>query len=167
MKVLGESVYAQLTEYITGSQNSFYRLAYSYLGNREAALDAVQNSVCKALENYQSIRNPEFLKTWFYRVLANECIAYRKKYQRDLPLEEKLVQKDFYYQKEFEAGLNLYEKVNRLPDKFKTIIILHYYEDMTLKEISEITNVNLNTVKTRLYAGIKKLQKAMKGEELL
>lgn len=159
-----KSVYTQLTEYITGSQNSFYRLAYSYLGDKDAALDAVQNSVCKALENYQSIRNPEFLKTWFYRVLINECNAYRKKYHRELPLEEELVREDFYYQKELEEGFDLYEKVNKLPDKFKSVIILHYYEDMTLKDISEITGVNLSTVKTRLYAGIKRLQKAMKGE---
>lgn len=37
-----DSVYTQLTEYITGNQNKFYRLAYSYLNNKEAALDAVQ-----------------------------------------------------------------------------------------------------------------------------
>lgn len=50
-----DSVYTQLTEYITGNQNKFYRLAYSYLNNKEAALDAVQNAVCKALENYPSL----------------------------------------------------------------------------------------------------------------
>lgn len=89
-----DSVYTQLTEYITGNQNKFYRLAYSYLNNKEAALDAVQNAVCKALKNYPSLRNPDYLKTWFYRVLVNECLAYRKKYRRGLPLEE-LLGKDY------------------------------------------------------------------------
>lgn len=160
------SVYTQLTEYITENQSKFYRLAYSYLNNQEAALDAVQNAVCKALENYRSIRNPEYLKTWFYRILINESLAYRKKYRRELPLEEEFIREDFYYQKEFDEGMDLYEKVNRLPDKYKTIIVLHYYEDMTLKEIADITGINLNTVKTRLYAGIRGLQKSMKGELL-
>ncbi len=99
-----DSVYTQLTEYITGNQNKFYRLAYSYLNNKEAALDAVQNAVCKALENYPSLRNPDYLKTWFYRVLVNECLAYRKKYRRELPLVEEFIKEDFYYQKEFDAG---------------------------------------------------------------
>lgn len=160
------SVYTQLTEYITENQSKFYRLAYSYLNNQEAALDTVQNAVCKALENYRSIRNPEYLKTWFYRILINESLAYRKKYRRELPLEEEFIREDFYYQKEFDEGIDLYEKVNRLPDKYKTIIVLHYYEDMTLKEIADITGINLNTVKTRLYAGIRGLQKSMKGELL-
>ncbi len=159
-----DSVYTQLTEYITGNQSKFYRLAYSYLNNKEAALDAVQNAVCKALENYQTLRNPDYLKTWFYRVLVNECLAYRTKYRRELPLEEELVREDFYYQKEFDEGLNLYDKVNNLPDKYKTVILLHYYEDMTLKEIAAITGINLSTVKTRLYAGIGRLQKSLKGE---
>ena len=67
-------LYEQLVAYILENQNRFYRLAYSYTKNQEDALDAVQNAVCKALEAFESIRNPGAIKTWFYRILINESL---------------------------------------------------------------------------------------------
>ena len=56
----------------------------------------------------------------------------------------------------------LYNAIDKLSEDIKTVIMLHYYEEMTLKEISEITDTNLNTVKTRLYSGLKKLKLLVK-----
>ena len=50
-------LYDRIVAYIVENQNKFYRLAFSYVQNQEDALDAVQNSVCKALEHYGQIRN--------------------------------------------------------------------------------------------------------------
>ena len=51
-----------------------------------------------------------------------------------------------------------------LPEQMKSIILLHYFEELTLKEISQALEVNLNTVKTRLYAALKRLKKNMEVE---
>lgn len=67
-------LYERLVQHILTNQQRFYRLAYSYTGNQEDALDAVQNAVCKALESYEGIRNADAIKTWFYRILVNECL---------------------------------------------------------------------------------------------
>ena len=56
--------------------------------------------------------------------------------------------------------------MDALPPEVGTIIKLRFYEEMTLKEISQITGQNLNTVKSRLYAGLKKLRIAMEGAEI-
>ena len=55
----------QLTDYLVTDQARFYRLAYSYLKNREEALDAVQTAVCRALEKQGELKEPEALRAWF------------------------------------------------------------------------------------------------------
>ena len=74
------------------------------------------------------------------------------------------IQDEIYLEKAYEPALELYEAVRQLPPETQTIIFLHYYEEYTLKEISKITGYNLNTVKSRLYAGLRKLQTIVKEE---
>lgn len=162
VKSLENSVYTQVTDYIIENQNKFYRLAYSYVRDKEASLDIVQNAICKALENYKSIRNIQYIKTWFYKVLVNECLTYIKKYGREVLIEEDGFLEEVYIEEGYNDGSNLYEYVDKLKDNVKTVIILHYYEDMTLKEIAKVTDTNINTVKTRLYSGLRKLKEYMK-----
>ena len=57
----------------------------------------------------------------------------------------------------------LASRVNALPPEVQTVMKLRFYEDMSLKEISEVTGWNLNTVKSRLYAGLKKLRISLEG----
>lgn len=152
-----EDIYEQLVTFVTTNQEHFYRFAYSYTREEQAALDAVQNAIYKALTKYQSLRDIQFLKTWFYRILVNESLTYLRTNKQLLILSEeieKIPHSDSYNLDE----LNLYQEVNKLPDKLKTIIILRFYEEMTLEEISIITNTNLSTVKSRLYKALKLLK---------
>ena len=55
--------------------------------------------------------------------------------------------------------------MDALPQEVQTVIKLHFYEELSLREISEVTGWNLNTVKTRLYTGLKKLRIALEGAE--
>ena len=64
----------QLTDYLVTDQARFYRLAYSYLKDREEALDAVQTAVCRALEKQQELKDSEALRAWFYHILVNVCM---------------------------------------------------------------------------------------------
>ena len=110
-----------------------------------------------ALTKYQSLRDIQFLKTWFYRILVNESLTYLRTNKQLLTFSseiEEIPHSDLYNLDE----LNLYQEVNKLPDKLKTIIILRFYEEMTLEEISTITNTNLSTVKSRLYQALKLLK---------
>ena len=153
----------QLIEYIVENQNRFYRLAYSYLSNREDTLDTVQNAVCKALQNHGRLRKADALHTWFYRILVYECIdrlRARKKLQFCAP--EALDSE--YYEDPLPQDISLQQRVNALMPEVQTVIRLHFYEELTLQEISEITGWNLNTVKTRLYGGLRKLRVTMEGE---
>ena len=152
-----EDIYEQLVTFVTTNQEHFYRFAYSYTREEQAALDAVQNAIYKALTKYQSLRDIQFLKTWFSRILVNESLTYLRTNKQLLTFSSEIEQiphSDLYNLDE----LNLYQEVNKLPDKLKTIIILRFYEEMTLEEISTITNTNLSTVKSRLYQALKLLK---------
>ena len=60
---------------------------------------------------------------------------------------------------------SLNRRVEALPPEIATIVRLRFYEELSLKEISEVTGWNLSTVKTRLYTGLRKLRISMEGAE--
>ena len=155
----------QLTDYLVEDQARFYRLAYSYLHDREEALDAVQTAVCKALEKQDSLRDAGAMRTWFYRILVNVCT--------DVLRQRKLV--TFVPPEALDAGSyedplpedgSLAKRVDALPPEVSAIIRLRFYEEQSLAEISRILDCPLSTVKTRLYTGLKKLRIQMEGEAI-
>jgi RNA polymerase sigma-70 factor (ECF subfamily) len=99
-------------------------------------MDMVQNSFVKAIEQIHTLRNPDAMKTWFYRILTNECLQALKKTQREHLVEPADIQDEIYLEKAYEPALELYEAIRQLPPETQTIIYLHYYEEYTLKEIS-------------------------------
>ena len=159
-----QDIYDCTVQYILENQAKFYRLAYSYVQEEQAALDVVQNAICRGLENCFGLKNPSALRTWFYRILVNEALQYLRKQKKETPLAEEHTAALTYCEPAFEADQRAYEAVMGLPEAMKTVVILHYYEDMTLKQIAEITNTNLSTVKTRLYSALKKLRLILKEE---
>ena len=153
-----------LVEHILNGQTDFYRLAVSYVKNRDAALDVVQEAIVKALSKVDSVREPAYLKTWFYRILINEAMNHFRRNRNLVSLEEVMVDRAV------ESGdpgerLDLYDAIDRLSFQEQTVIKLRYFEDMKLEEIAQATGANLNTVKSRLYKAIRKL-KDMTGEEI-
>ena len=154
----------RLIEFLLENQNKFYRYAFTYVHHREMAMDTVQSSFLKAMENIHTLRNPDAMKTWFYRILTNECLLLLKKAQKEQLVEPSEIKDEIYFEKAYEGSLELYEAVRQLSPETQTIIFLHYYEEYTLKEISQITGYNVNTVKSRLYAGLKKLKTIVKEE---
>lgn len=160
---MSKTSYDEVVNYMIENQNKFYRLAYRYTKNEEQSMDIVQNSICKALEKYPTIRDKNAIKTWFYKVLVNESLTFIKKNGKEILNDNETLPEEAYYEKAYEHAHELYAKVDQLSPEIKTVVMLHFYEDMTLKEISEITNTNLSTVKTRLYTGLKNLKEEIGG----
>jgi RNA polymerase sigma-70 factor (ECF subfamily) len=126
-------------------------------------LDIVQESILKALNSVDSLANPEHIKTWFYRILVNTSLdVLRKKgklsYVEDIILDLNSEAKEDNYE-----NFDLQNAMDSLPHNYRLIISLRYFEDLKLEEIADILGENLNTVKTRLYAGLKKLRIELEG----
>ena len=158
-------LYEKITAYIIENQTQFYRLAYSYVRNQEDALDAVQNAVCKALEHYGSLRNEQAIKTWFYRILVNESLMIVRAGKKETLYEEEEWEIPFE-EKGYDTKEDLYEQIQSLEEPARTIIKLRFFEELSLKEIAEITGLKLNTVKTKLYRGLKLLKENIQEVDL-
>lgn len=157
----------QLIKFFEENQNRIYKFAYGYIKNQDIALDLVHDAIMKAMQKRDTLENEEYLKTWFYRILINECLGYLRKNKKILFLEDikdsKILEEmnNFIDKNEY---IDLYDAIDELPPKLKTIIMLRYFEDMKLEEIAIITKTNLSTIKSRLYKALKILKIDMKGE---
>lgn len=159
-------LYERLIQYILENQDRFYRVAYSYTRHQEDALDVVQSAVCKALEAHESIKNEDAVRTWFYRILINECLAMLKKRKRLLLTDDGMEREEVYYEKGYELDDGLEKELDRLELDVQGIIKLRFFEELSLKEISSITGLNLNTVKTKLYRGLKQLKENIQEADI-
>lgn len=161
-----QDLYEKLSLYIVRNQDRFYRLAFSYVRNQEDALDAVQNAVCKALEHYEDLKNEAAVKTWFYRIVLNESLAILNQKKREAAVDENESLERPYEEKGYEIHDDLYDRIGRLEETVQKIIKLRFFEELTLDEIARILGINLNTVKTKLYRGLKTLKIALEEEDV-
>ncbi|WP_026573025.1 RNA polymerase sigma factor [Bacillus sp. UNC438CL73TsuS30] len=148
-----------------------YKTAYLILHSKDLAEDAVQNAL---EDSYISImKNKEIrnFKAWFYRLVYSRSIdLYRKNaraYYSDIDenpeAEAKMNSKSAQQQAiQNENAAEMISLIMTLDREQSVPILLYYYEDLSLKEISLILNENLNTVKTRVNRGRKKLAELMK-----
>lgn len=148
-----------LIEYIKENQERLYKIAYTYTKNQDLALDIVQEAVTKALENIHKLRQEEFVKTWFYRILINEALQTVKKNRRFIEYE--LLENEAYLHNNEDniiENIDIYNRIEKLNDKLKTVIILRFFENLKIEEIAIITKTNTSTVKSRLYKGLNEIK---------
>lgn len=153
-----QRLYDKVVKHMISNQEKFYRLAFSYVHNQEDALDVVQNAIYKGLEHYSEVRNENAINTWFYRILVNESLLFLRKRKSEVLQEADDVMQIPYYEREFDNKDDLYEQINHLDEEIQNIIKLRFYEELSLQEVSEVMNMNLNTVKSKLYRGLKLLK---------
>lgn len=155
----------QIVEYVLKNKEKYYRLSYSYVKNTDDALDIVQESVYKAISSANSLKNPDYLKIWLYRIVVNTSIDFIRKNKKITVMDEESL---FVFDKgknDKYEDIDLKLALSELPAKYKTIVILRYFEDLKIEEIAEILNENINTVKTRLYKALEILRISMNDKE--
>lgn len=139
--------------------NQYYRLAYRYAHHEADAFDIVQNGAYKAIRNSGSLKEPQYAQTWIYRIMLNECFRYLKR-PSDFSYEEMQDRNGLEWEaaEDRYADLDLQNALDTLTGKDRSVVILKYFEDMKLTEIADILEENVNTVKSRLYRSLRKLQ---------
>jgi len=144
------------------SQEKLYRIAYSYVKNRDDALDIVSESVYKAYVNLRTLKNPEYFNTWIIRIVINQSVNFLNKTKR-ITLKEDLSQSPEEQNPIQTIELmDLNDAMDRLNENQKAVIILKYFEDLTLTQIAEIMKRPVGTVKTYLHSALKALRLEMK-----
>lgn len=162
--------YHNLVKYIEENQSRFYLLAFNYVKNRETALDMVQEAVYKALKSADHLKESAYIKTWFYRILVNECLdEIRKSKYAVITDPVTFMEQDLSNNKNQDELsqaeiMDLYKTLSGLEPKAKTIITLRYFEDMKLTDIAEVLNENISTIKSTLYRTLDLLKIQLKGD---
>lgn len=152
-----------------GDDNAFYELvdekkqllyitAFSYVKNKEDAMDIVHDTVYKAYISIKKLKEPRYFNTWLTRILINCSIDHIRKNSRLVPLDTKDSRDPDSFPASREEVLDLYNAMDKLNEKYKTIVILKYFHCMTLNEIAEVMESPLGTIKSSLNKALKELR---------
>ena len=140
--------------------DKYYRLAYSYMKSEQDALDVVQESAYKAIRDCGQVKEQRYIGTWLYRIVVNTALDALRRRGREVALEE---WQENSWQPSY-AGLELWEILDRLDEKERTVVVLRYFHDLKLEDIAGILGENVNTVKARLYRTLKKMRMELEPE---
>lgn len=143
---------------LTEGYEKYYRLAYSYVHNEADALDIVQEAAYKAILKSDSLKEPQYVETWVYRIVVNEACSFLRSRKESTDLDEIQVAKEDTYE-----NIDLKRAIENLDPKDRAIVVLRFFEDRQLEEIAKILDENLSTVKSRLYRVMKKLRLNLEG----
>ena len=140
--------------------DKYYRWAYSYMKSEQDALDVVQESAYKAIRDCGQVKEQRYIGTWLYRIVVNTALDALRRRGREVALEE---WQENSWQPSY-AGLELWEILDRLDEKERTVVVLRYFHDLKLEDIAGILGENVNTVKARLYRTLKKMRMELEPE---
>jgi RNA polymerase sigma-70 factor, ECF subfamily len=145
---------------IEAEKEKLYRMAYLYVKNESDAIDIVYETIYKAYISIKKLKEPDYFSTWLVRILINTALDFKKKNKRIIPVEEleRYGNDENTERLHIEERMDLVDAIARLEEKYKTIIILRYYHDLSIKEIAKILNCPEGTVKTNLHRAIQELR---------
>jgi RNA polymerase sigma-70 factor (ECF subfamily) len=169
-------LYAEIIDRYSGK---VYSTAYSYTHSQEESRDLVQEILIKTYNNLSSFKKDARFSTWLYRIAVNSCIDWSRKKKSKaimtaISFEEtnilEIITTDtegpeelFLQQENKEAVRNA---VDDLPEIYKTVLILYYFEELQVQEICNILDIPRKTIETRLYRA-KKILKSILRQEIL
>jgi len=156
---MGEgSLAKQITDYIIKNKESHYRLAFSYVKNSDDALEVVQESIYKAISTMNTLKTPEYLQTWFYRIVINTAIDLLRKYKKIVVMDDETIARYDSGTVDHYEDIDLQKALDNLPIQYHSVIVLRFFEDLKIEEIAVILDENVNTIKTRLYKSLRMLR---------
>jgi len=145
-------------------KEKLYKMAYVYMRNEEEALEVFQETVYLAFKSITKLKNDRYFSTWIIRILINTSISTLRKKKRvvlinkemwdNMPGEEMV---------DTDVQMDLLNALNEMDEKYKTVLLLRYYQDYTIQQISVILDCPEGTVKTNIRRGIAVLKEKMKG----
>lgn len=134
---------------------SFYRIAFSIVGNQHDAEDALQQTLLKAWQFREKARSGSE-RAWMMRILINESMNILRRRKKAVPTEDFPCRSTDF----FEDDLLLREAIRALPTVLRTPLLLHYMEGMSEKEIAAALQIPAGRVKSRLF----RARQALKNE---
>jgi len=146
-----------------------YRTAVFLTGNEENAKDVVQDTFVTVSLEIGKLKNSQAFVAWFYRILTNNAGENLKKHKREILKEEsEMRQMNAKIQEDFadkllqqEEQKRLRKTIEKMDEKYRTVIVLYYYNEFSIGEIAQILKCRQGTVKSRLFKARKILEQKL------
>ena len=149
---------ALVHECLVKNYEKYYRMAYSYVFCEQDAMDIVQEGAYRAILKSDLLKQPEYVDTWICKIVINEALRFLKKNKLASVDMESLPEQG----KEDEVeDIDLQRALEKLDNQERAIVVLRYFEEEKVENIGKTMNLNVNTVKSRLYRAMDKLKKYM------
>ncbi|MBQ2989989.1 MAG: sigma-70 family RNA polymerase sigma factor [Clostridia bacterium] len=149
-------------------EKDLLRLCCVYLKDAVMAEDAVQETFLKAYRHLHAFRGDSSEKTWLIRIAMNVCkdmqrTAWFRNIGKTMSIEDVQIPAE----QEMDVSSELVSEIMRLPSKYKEVVLLYYYEEMSLSEVAQILNVSITTVHRWLEKARELLKKQLEGGNVL
>ena len=144
-----------------------YRISFHYFGNREDAEDVSQDVFLKLYSHNTKFESEEELKAWLIRVTTNTCHSYFRNpfRKRKTEIDEKQIENIVGSSSSEQEIINrkvVMDAVMSLPERYRIVVYLYYYEEYSICQISNTLNIKETTIQTRLSRAREKLKSALK-----
>ena len=147
---------------IKNNKEYLYKMAFLYIKDEQDALEVIHETVYRAFLNIEKLKKAKFFNTWITRILINVSIDFLKKKGKNEMLDESTPIRKERCEISTEEKLDLYNAIDLLNDNYKTVIIMMYFNDMKIKDISKVMEIPENTVKTYLRRAKQALGEVLK-----
>lgn len=155
--------------------NKAVRYAFLITGRNDLAEDIVQEALIECYKDIKSLKSPEKFKSWFYRILVRTSWRVKAKEKGKVSIEEfdgcdynsvnENLNDDFERLVEIrESSRLIKDALHKLSLPLRTTVVLHYYNDLSIKEIAQVLKCFQGTVKSRLHNARKILHKELVKE---
>jgi RNA polymerase sigma-70 factor (ECF subfamily) len=140
-----------------------YRLAGGMLQDHQAAQDAVQEAAFKAWRKLRQLRDGSDMRPWFLGIVANECRSIRRSRWSSVVKLLQPARTESLPADSVLSGIQLRHALQALDEKKRLALVLHWYLDLPLEEISAITGSSVHAVEGQLQRGIHELRRRLEG----
>lgn len=152
-------------------ERRIFALAYGMLGREEDARDATQETFLAAFRNLRGFRGEAKVSSWLHRIAVNQCITRQRKakVRSEAALEEEEEKQAASFVtavhdspsrvvESRQQTVAVRRAINSLPVELRQVVIMKEFEELTFREIADVLDLPLSTVKSRLYTAMKQLQ---------
>ncbi|MET1249521.1 MULTISPECIES: RNA polymerase sigma factor SigW [Sporolactobacillus] len=168
-----QQAFAELVERY---KNSVFAICLRMVGNAQEAEDLSQEAFIRAYNHIDQYDHERKFSTWLFRIATNLSIDFLRRRKSNISLDAVVPgteglslnamlpdqteqPEELAVRKETEEMVQ--NEIKKLPEKYRSAVVLKYIEDLSLKEISEIMDIPVGTVKTRIHRGREMLRKMM------
>lgn len=148
-------------------KTQMYKTAKAILNNEDDVCDAIQESLMSIYKNIQNLKNEKYFKTWIIRITINKCYDIIEKNNiNNSKIEKKICFEVEEETRDMDNKIDLNMALKLIDNDLRIVTVLYYYDDIPIKDISDILGIPTGTVKSKLSRARERLYDILKQEEV-